>query len=89
MRKNSDAADYLNSTNPRVGSDLSLYVEAELERQELREKVDELSEDLEQMKSYLATKEVEDGDEEVFKWEFWLTIFRCGAVIGFFNQISY
>lgn len=35
MRKNSDAADYLNTTNPRVGMDLSLYVEAELERQEL------------------------------------------------------
>lgn len=52
MRNNSDVADYLNTTNPRVGMDLSLYVEAELARQSLREQINKLEEELEQIKVF-------------------------------------
>jgi len=54
MSANAGAADYLESATPRRGMDLSLYIEAELERQRLQRKVADLEAEIEQVKEYLA-----------------------------------
>lgn len=53
--------------DPRLGMDLSLYVEAELERQKLRDQVDDLEKEIEQLKSYLAAQAVKkDAESQVY-----------------------
>ena len=54
MGANAGAADYLEPATPRRGMDLSLYIEAELERQRLQREVAELEAEIEQVKKYLA-----------------------------------
>ncbi|TKX86361.1 hypothetical protein EXE43_08905 [Halorubrum sp. SS5] len=54
MGANAGAADYLEPASPRRGMDLSLYIEAELERQQLREEVVRLEAEIDQIKEYLA-----------------------------------
>ncbi|WP_280585396.1 hypothetical protein [Halorubrum sp. Boch-26] len=51
---NAGAADYLEPATPRRGMDLSLYIEAELERQRLQQEIADLESEIEQMKRYLA-----------------------------------
>jgi DNA-dependent RNA polymerase auxiliary subunit epsilon len=58
MGANAGAADYLEPASPRRGMDLSLYIEAELERQRLRQEVADLESEIEQIKEYLAGEAV-------------------------------
>ncbi|WP_435074915.1 hypothetical protein [Halorubrum sp. HHNYT27] len=58
MGANAGAADYLEPATPRRGMDLSLYIEAELERQQLREEVVRLEAEIDQIKEYLAREAV-------------------------------
>lgn len=59
MGANAGAADYLEPATPRRGMDLSLYIEAELERQKLQNRIGELEAELDRLKSYLANRELE------------------------------
>ncbi|WP_241989505.1 MULTISPECIES: hypothetical protein [unclassified Halorubrum] len=61
MGANAGAADYLEPASPRRGMDLSLYIEAELERQRLQEQIENLQAEINQMKEYLATKDMSSG----------------------------
>ncbi|WP_280585394.1 hypothetical protein [Halorubrum sp. Boch-26] len=54
MGANAGAADYLEPATPRRGMDLSLYIEAELERRRLQREIAELEAEIEQVKKYLA-----------------------------------
>ena len=54
MGANAGAADYLEPAPPRRGMDLSLYIEPELERQRLKQRVAELESEVEQMQEYIA-----------------------------------
>lgn len=54
MGANAGAAGYLEPATPRRGMDLSLYIEAELERQQLRAEVARLEAGIDQIKEYLA-----------------------------------
>ena len=58
MGANAGAADYLEPASPRRGMDLSLYIEAELERQRLEREVNQLESEIEQIKEYLASKRI-------------------------------
>jgi len=58
MGANAGAADYLEPATPRRGMDLSLYIEAELERQRLQREVADLEAEIEQLKEYLAGEAV-------------------------------
>ncbi|EMA57170.1 hypothetical protein [Halorubrum lipolyticum] len=58
MGANAGAADYLEPATPRRGMDLSLYIEAELERQRLRQEVARLEAEIDQIKEYLAGEAV-------------------------------
>ena len=54
MGANAGAADYLEPATPRRGMDLSLYIEAELERQRLQQEIVELEAEIDQIKEYLV-----------------------------------
>jgi len=56
MGANAGAADYLEPASPRRGMDLSLYIEADLERQALQKEIEELETEINQIKEYLAVK---------------------------------
>lgn len=58
MGANAGAADYMEPAPPQRGMDLSLYIEAELERQRLQQQVEELESQVEQIKAYLAGEAV-------------------------------
>lgn len=58
MSANAGAADYLEPASPRRGMDLSLYIEAELERQRLQQEVADLEAEMDQIKNYLADPDV-------------------------------
>lgn len=54
MDANAGAADYLEPASPRREMDLSLYIEAELERQQLQQEIADLEAEIEQIKNYLS-----------------------------------
>ena len=54
MGANAGAADYMEPASPQRGMDLSLYIEAELERQRLQQEVADLEAEIDQLKKYLA-----------------------------------
>lgn len=54
MGASAGATDYLEPTTPRRRMELSLYIEADLERQRLQQEIPELEAEIEQVKKYLA-----------------------------------
>jgi DNA-dependent RNA polymerase auxiliary subunit epsilon len=62
MGANAGAADYPEPASPRRGMDLSLYIEAEIERQELKDTLRETQNELEQITDYLAERDLKTNE---------------------------